>query len=132
MTFTDDLDAVRKRVGIKPVHRVACECGEVCITLRESVAMAVFKHHAHDGHLVKYGTGPARIRIKRLGVELSSDWPWLLKDAERPHGFGHAKTVEAALALAEAILTGQRAVVFGEGEAVIAYRTEPGGGFSRA
>ena len=68
---------------------------------------------------------PARIRIKRLGLDVNTTYPWLLKDTARPHGFGHAKTVEAALKLAELILAGERAVVHDDDGNTIAYRYEP-------
>lgn len=86
MSITDDIDALRERIGMRR---------------------------------------PARIRIKRLPLSAGALYPWLLKDTARPHSFGHARTVEAALKLAELILAGERAVVYDDEGNTIAYRYEP-------
>lgn len=130
MSISDDIDTVRERIGAPKIMRLSCDCGDRLVTINRDRALRFADRHwsSEDGpfpHRGQWLEGPARIRIKRLGVDLSSDWPWRLKDAERPHGFGHAKTVEAALALAERILTGQRAVVYGEQGETLAYRVEP-------
>lgn len=82
MTFSDDLEAVRIRAGLR------------------------------------------RFRIKRLALDVSAEWPWQVKDRERPHVFGHARTHRAAVLLVDAIRSGNNTVLNDDDE-VIAYRPGP-------
>lgn len=77
-----------------------------------------------DMQAVRDRAGIRRFRIKRLKLDVSSDWPWQLHDRERPYVFGHARTHRAAVLLVDAI-RGGHTTVLDEDDEVIAYRPGP-------
>lgn len=80
-----------------------------------------------DLEAVRARAGSARFRIKRLGLDLSAEWPWQVHDHHRPYVFGHARTHAAAVLLIDAIVNGAT-VVLDDHDEVIAYRPGPADG----
>lgn len=149
MSFSTDLDAVRKRAGLPVIYRLECRRHakhEHIITIdaeraKRFIGQHAIKTHGQDVH-VTYLEGPGRFRIKRTTRSVhdpfGTPWPWLVSDAERPGVFGRARTHAAAIKLVDLMRAhpGEHAQVLDDDDdEVLAYITgtpRPEGGVATA
>lgn len=132
MSFSTDLDAVRERAGLPVIQRWRClTCDERLIITRAKVrarfsyAEAWARLHSSKGHVYELTEGPGRFQVRRLYsvTVITAEWPWVIRDAERPRTYGWARTHAAAIELVGVMHSrpGRAAQVVDEDDEVVAY-----------